>query len=181
MKNLLPLIVVGILILGGFGAFAVSLSKNKNIETTIITFSDPIININNNYISIDIPEATTFTWESKKPMLPVYTKVYTYPFGTKIENIDVSFSDQIKKEILMPIQPVPETLMRSVYATHKVEESDTMITYSDIDIYPEQQFNYTQFNIFHKKIEFIIQKLQVSLLPIQYLKKFLNSKMNMIF
>jgi len=166
MKKILPFIVVGILILGGFGAFAVSLSEKENIEQNTITFSDPIIDIKNNYISIDLPEATTFTWESKKPMLPVYTKLYTFPFGTKIENVDISFSNQIKKEILMPIQPVPETLVRTVYSTHEVEESKNIITYSDIDIYPEQQFNYRT-GVGLKDLEHVTI-LSIHLYPVQY-------------
>ena len=84
MNKLLPVIVVCMLTLGGFGAFATYFNEKNNIVNTIINFSDPIITADNQYTTIELPEKTTFTWETDFPMLPVYTKTFTLPFGTII-------------------------------------------------------------------------------------------------
>ena len=99
MQKILPLIVVGILVLSGLGAVASTESEKKNYELEIVSFSKPIIQENNDFISIDITEKTSDIWASNKPMLPAVTKVYTYPLGTKIDSVDVTFSEVIEKDL----------------------------------------------------------------------------------
>ncbi len=169
MKKLLPILVVGIVILGGFGASAITLSEKQNFIQTTIHFSDPKIVINENYVSLDLPETTTFTWETDKPMLPVYTKVYTFSFGTKINSVDVTFSDPIELEISMPIKPVPESKIRSIYTSNKAEESENFITYSDIDIYPDQHFSFRK-GVGLKNLEHVCI-LAVHIYPVQYIPR----------
>jgi hypothetical protein len=166
MNKILPLIVIGILTLGGFGAFAVSLNEKNNIENITISFSDPIIEIENNYVTIDLPDKTTYTGETNKPMLPVYTKVYTFPFGTNINNIEVKFSDTVEKDILKPIKPVPETQMKSIFVSHNVDESEKIIDYSDIELYPDIKYNY-RIGVGLKDLNHVTI-LTVHLYPIQY-------------
>jgi hypothetical protein len=167
MKKLLSILIVGFLMLGSVGVFAIPSNEKHSFKETNIYFSDPIIETNENYVSIDLPETNTFTWETYKPMLPVYTKVYTFSFGTKIENVDVTFSKPTKQEILKPIKPVPETYIRSIYASHKAEESKTLLTYSEIEIYPECQFSYRT-GVGLKNLEHVTI-LSVHLYPIQYI------------
>jgi len=174
MKKILPIIIVGILTLGGFGAFALSLSVNENYEQTIVYFSDPEIQINENYISIVLPETETYTMEADKPILPIYTKVYTFPFGTTINNVDVKFSDSIEKDIPLLIKPAHESIMRSVYVPNKVEDNEKLITYSDIDIYPDERFSFRT-GVGLKNLDHVTI-LSVHLYPIQY-----NPKDNKIY
>jgi hypothetical protein len=166
MNKLLPIIVIVMLSLGSFGAFATSFNEKNNNIKTIINFSDPIITTDNKYTKIDLPEKTTFTWETDNPMLPVYTKTFTLPFGAIINNVDVKFSESIEKQISMPIKPVHKTQMKSIYVSHLVEESEKIIDYSNIDIYPDIKFSYRS-GVGLKQLEHVTI-LTVHLYPIQY-------------
>ncbi|MCK5031893.1 MAG: peptidase C25, partial [Thermoplasmatales archaeon] len=85
MKKLLPIILVGILVVSGLGAVAVQENDDEtlyNIEYMAI--SEPIITETNEYLTIKLEESESFLMETGKPMLPVITKVFTFPLGTKI-------------------------------------------------------------------------------------------------
>ncbi len=141
MKIFLPLLVVGILVLGGLGAVGTESEKEKLISDTIF-FSQPIINEKEKYVSIELKESTHNSMDIGKPMLPVVTKVYTFPFGTCIDNVEVTFSEVIEQEISKSVEPSPEVYPLSINAVNKVKEPDTVMMYSDIDVYPEQRYGY---------------------------------------
>lgn len=166
MKKILPFLVVLIIIFGGISAVGLTLSNKGITKHASIYFSNPIIQTKERYISINLPETTTFTWETGMPMLPVYTKVYTFSFGTIIDNVKVTFSDTYEQKISKLIRPVPESHIVSIYASHEVEEYETEVNYSDIDIYPEQQFNYRT-GVGLKNLKHVTI-LSVHLYPIQY-------------
>ena len=131
--------MVGILVLGGLGAVSGTESEKEKIISETVLISQPIVKEAQNYVTIDLTEATTNSNEENKPTLPVVTKVFTFPFGTTIDTVEVTFSETIEKEISKPITPSPKILMRTglVQQTNIQEE---IMTYSDIDIYPEQRF-----------------------------------------
>jgi len=166
MKKILSFLVVLIIVFGGVSAVGFTLSKKGISKHPSIYFSNPIIKTKEKYISINLPETTTFTWETGMPMLPVYTKVYTFSFGTIIENVKVTFSDTHEQKISKLIRPVPESHIVSIYASHEIEERETEVDYSDIDIYPEQQFNYRT-GVGLKNLKHVTI-LSVHLYPIQY-------------
>ena len=93
MKKYFPLIIVGILVLSGLGAVAEIEGEKEQFMTETLMFSDLRICEEEDYISIELSEATSHTWDSNKPKLPVVTKVYTYPLGTTIDDVQVVLSD----------------------------------------------------------------------------------------
>ena len=99
--------IVGILVLSGLGASAGTISKNENLVSETIIFSQPGICEEQDYVSIELNEATSSIWETGKPTLPVVTKVFTFPLGTIIDNVDVTFSNIIEKEISKPVKLSP--------------------------------------------------------------------------
>ncbi|MGF3554375.1 MAG: C25 family cysteine peptidase [Thermoplasmatota archaeon] len=139
MKKTISLITIGILIISGLGAIAINENENNNVVIEKILFSKPIIQEKNNYIKIVLPESTSDSWETDKPLMPVITKVYTFPFGTKINNVDVIFSDTKEIKITKPIKLSPEPQMLSQF--NKAEQK-TIVSYSKIDIYPENKYSY---------------------------------------
>ena len=141
MKNLLPLLVVGILVLSGLGAVAGTESEKEDFIIDSISFSQPIISEREDYVSIELEEATCDTLQAGKPMIPVVTKVYTFPFGTIIDNVEVTFSDVIVQEVTKPVNPAPETLPVSINAVYSVQESNEIMTYPDIVTYPEERYS----------------------------------------
>ncbi len=167
MKKLMPLLAVGILVLGGLGAVAETEREKEGFLSETVVFSQPIICEKEEYISLELAEATSSSWEIDKPMLPVVTKVYTFPFGTHVDNVKVSFSDSIEQKISKLIRPMPELYPLSINTVKKVNEPETLVTYSDIDVYPENQFSYRT-GAGLKDGEHVIY-LTVSLKPVQYI------------
>ena len=167
MKKTLPLLVVGILVLSGLGAVGGTEDEKEIFESKIIYFSQPVIHEKEDYTTIDLAEATSNSWEKDKPTLPVVTKVYTFPFGTRVDNVDVSFSDVIEKKISKLIRPAPELQIEStVYISDNIVDPETVMTYSDIEIYPENRYGY-RIGAGLKDEENVVY-LSVHLYPVQY-------------
>jgi len=170
MKKLLPLLVIGILVLSGLGAVAGTEGDEERFESKTIHFSQPVIHEKEDYTTIGLAEATSNSWEKDKPTLPVVTKVYTFPFGTRVDNVDVSFSDIIEQGISKPIMPSPEPqIVSTVYIPDNIVEPETIMTYSDIDVYPEPRWGYRT-GAGLKGEEHVIY-LTVHLYPVQYQPK----------
>ena len=107
MKNLLPIIIVGILVVSGLGAVAVQENGDEtSFSAESIMISEPIITETNEYLTINLEESESFLMETGKPMLPVITKAFTFPLGTKIVDVKVDFDTQ-KQVLSKKIQPSP--------------------------------------------------------------------------
>jgi len=166
MRKLLPFIVVGILVLSGLGAVSGSESNEESFVSEKIFFSQPTILEKEDYVYLESTDATVYSGEQDKPALPVITKVYTFPFGTRIDSVDVTFSDFTEIEMSKPIEPSPEILVISTSVSHNIEESEEILTYSDIEVYPEERFGYRAAS--GLKGEENVLYVTVSLYPDQY-------------
>ncbi len=166
MRKLFPLLVVGILVLSGLGAIAGTEKNEENILSEKIVFSQPIFSNDGNYVSLELAEANVVSWEKDKPALPIVTKTYTFPFGTKIDDVQVVFSEINQKVISKPISPSPEALMLTEALSNNNVKSEEILTYSDITVYPEERFGY-RIGAGLKDEEHVIY-LSVSLFPDQY-------------
>ena len=141
MRSFLPIIVVVILVLSGLGAAALSGNEKEQIKKEIVTFSKPIITEKEQFATINLNEATANLMEPGKPMIPKYTKIFTFPFGTKIKNVDVTFSEELSLELTKLVIPAPE---RQIVSTLNIPTNtqNKVVSYSDIEIYPFQKYNY---------------------------------------
>ena len=136
MRKIVPFLVIGILVLSGLGAVAISESKDERRETELILFSQPTIHEQNEYITINLVEATAHSMETGKPMLPVVTKTYTLPFGSRVTTVDVSYGSISEQKVSKLVEPAPEKQMIStVYTTTKNKPIiDVAEVYRDIDV-----------------------------------------------
>jgi len=137
-------IMVGILVLFGLGAVAATDDATyymKNIEESIV-ISEPIIGEANQYVTVSLKEATSSLSKAGEPVLPVMTKVFTLPFGSKINHVEVSFSKTnaigLSKPVQPGLKPTPKTGMKSPGERVKNNE-----IYGKVDFYPASSFNYT--------------------------------------
>jgi Peptidase family C25/Propeptide_C25 len=145
MKKILPIIMIGILLISGFGAAITTniQSKKMSIQEEI-RFSEPVITDQNNYLSVKIKEATSYAAIPGNPVLPVYTKLFTFPFGTIIK--DVSFttsSEQVKEltnEILPTAQPTPVSDAPIKQSNEKRVKND--LIYLSTNSYPSSRLDY---------------------------------------
>ena len=144
MKKILPMIIIGILVLSGLGAVALTeteTNKNKLIEkTTSYSFLYPTICEYGQYVSVELKDATSFKMIPGEPMMPKITKVYTLPFDSTIKDVTVKFSEVNKQIISKEVRPAPEPIVDGENVIKTEIKSEEI--YSSSELYPEFSYNY---------------------------------------
>ncbi len=108
MKKIIPLLLIGIMVLSGLGAATVTNNSETTMKKTqTISFSDPEIIEKEGYAIITMQETNTWLNTPDAPMLPAFTTTYTFPFGTKIKTVDVTFSEPEEYVVEQKIAPTP--------------------------------------------------------------------------
>ena len=144
MKNKLPLFIVGILITSGLGTFTI-LGKptyNMEIENESIVISEPIIKDMGNYVIVNLEESKSTLIHSGKPMLPVVTRLFIIPFGSKIKCVDVSFSKVKEFTLLKEVQPALKPVPMIDGVIVKDETIKDAKVYSSNELYPSSNYSY---------------------------------------
>jgi hypothetical protein len=161
-RNVVIVIVVG-LILSGSGVTISSSTNQKNVEQTdTLSFSSVQLFEQNEYISIGLSEATSYLTTPGSYSLPVVTRVYTFPFKTKITDVTVSFTETQEQTISKPVQLVPQPI-----TDNTIEPTQVTIQMKTWNIYPEQPYSY---NIAAGRDgDTLVTYLAVHLYPIRYL------------
>jgi len=139
------LLVVGILVLSGFGASAISESNNKEmIVLESITFTEPIIQEHDQYVEVRLDGATSYLREPGSPLLPIYTKLFTFPVGTTIKDVSCTFpyieEITLSKEVIPASEPMPVTYFK-VDNKEEVRVKNNNV-YSSEDLFPKTRFEY---------------------------------------
>ena len=141
MKKILPIFVIGILILSGLGAVVTSESENEITEK--ILFSEPTFQETEDFVIVDVKEATTYSSGYGEPHLPIFTKVYTLPFGSKVTNVEVTFSALKEQKLSKLLKPAASPrILSSIYPDDYVEP-DINTLYKNIDVYPAERYRYS--------------------------------------
>jgi len=142
MKKIVTICIIGILIIIGFSTVVISNDiENIDIISDKIVLSEPIFNQMNDYISISIDEAESLWLEPGKPQLPIITKVYTFPLGTKI--VDVIVNSEYENYVLpKKIQPAPAP---TIISKENSQESNNIYinetVYTSLDYYPPEPYS----------------------------------------
>lgn len=161
MKKILPTIIVSVLVLSGLGAVAIS--EENNVHDTIsIEFSQPIMNIKADLISIDFIESNSFLMEKGKPLLPNYVTTFTYPFGTKIKDIKCTPLNQNILSISKDLALTPPTAISGQVNV----ESQIKSLLEKGEIYPSDWFNYDISTGMKNRERSTIVEIQIN--PIKY-------------
>ena len=122
MKKTVSIIITGILILSGLGVIAIDNSNSTQQVKEIIRISQPIIKDIDGYLSINFEESDSFICEPGRPLLPVVTKVFTFPLGTNIVAVDVNC--EYKEYIMLnKIQPASEPRIISKDHLQEIKKS----------------------------------------------------------
>jgi len=106
MKKILSMVIIGILVLSGLAAVAIDTRDPILKIKEIIRISKPYVDDTGEYCSVVFKESDSFLSKPGKPLLPVVTKVFTFPLGTNIVTVDVNC---IYEEYILAskIQPAP--------------------------------------------------------------------------
>ncbi len=109
MKNKLVGILVCTLLISN--VFIIIDAKEESFikeKIESIVFSEPVIQEKDQYLIVNLAETTSYLIKSGKPILPIYTKIFTFPFGTKIKAVECKPLQINQKVIFGEIQPSPE-------------------------------------------------------------------------
>lgn len=142
MRKIISIFVLGILILGVLGAVAYPNAEDEIKKHEEVIFSNLKISEKEEFISVDIEETNSFSMEPGKPILPKYVKVYTFPFGTEIDEVEVSFSESKSVTVSKMVEPAPERQIVSMIHKPKLDNEDLIRSYSEIDTYPDNRYSY---------------------------------------
>ncbi|MCK5459108.1 MAG: peptidase C25, partial [Thermoplasmatales archaeon] len=142
MKKIIPILLIGMFVLGGLEAGALSEIKENTLmeKTEIITLSNPTVIEADKYISVELSEATSLLMNAGEPVLPKITKVYTLPVGSNVKDVSVEFSNSNKEVLSREIRPAPEPIIEGNDIKKPLKKSE--VVYSSNELYPESSFNY---------------------------------------
>ncbi|KYK26197.1 hypothetical protein AYK20_03895 [Thermoplasmatales archaeon SG8-52-1] len=143
MKRVLPILIIGILVFSGISVLGINYDTTFEEKTIIesITISEPIIENNGQYVAVSIEGQTTQLNEPGRPILPVITRVFTFPFGTKINSVDVKTSEFNNIKLSKEVQPALEQVPISNNLNFERELIKDSVVYETKNIYPKENFN----------------------------------------
>lgn len=173
MKKILPIVLVVTLLSMGFNTFAYpefNYGINEIRET--ISFSKLVIKDakDQSYAIIDLNESTSILTKTGEPSLPIVSKQYIFPSGTKIRKVDVTYYGEtkniIEKKILPAPSPIPILANENIEIKEYVEKQDV---YSANETYPKKHFEYNLYAGLNNKNHVLILNLRC--FPIKYIPK----------
>ena len=142
MKKILSILIIGILVFSGLGVLGTTNDKTfeeKAIKEPIV-ISEPIIQDNGQYVTVSTEGQTSQLNEPGRPILPIITRVFTFPFGTKINSVDVRTSEFKNIKLSKEVQPASEQIpVENNQYFESVVIKDTVV-YETKDIYPKASF-----------------------------------------
>ena len=142
MKKIIAITIFVILFLSGLGAVSGQYEINENKIKEKILFSEPILEDTTDYVTIDLAEKTSYLLDPGKPRLPVVTKIFTFPIGTKISSVDVTLTFDSTKDIPKKIMPNAERTPLSKSYSSKFIKIDNSV-YDSAAYYPSIDYDYT--------------------------------------
>ncbi|UCF13446.1 MAG: hypothetical protein JSW06_04100 [Thermoplasmatales archaeon] len=161
MKKVLPLLFAGILALNSLGAVALPEAEENNLienpepilsstshikindqyATVNLQFLEPDVIERDSYVELNIEGANARLCHAGKPILPIYTRTMSFPFGTKIVNIDYE-TQEVKSMVLSEkIVPAPPPVIRGMEKNVLKCEMDETI-YNSNELYPKNWFSF---------------------------------------
>jgi len=172
MKQIITLAVMGLFIISGIGAGAYIGNIVPKIElkgdSDFVIFSEPdIIENDKGYIFINLEESNSNLLTNGGPILPIVTKKYVFPLGTKIKNIQVNFLGIQEYKLDKKIAPSPSPVTMINGEEKRAEKDREYGAIYNIDkLYPEDRYVYSINVGLEGEQHVIILNLQC--FPIQY-------------
>lgn len=165
MKNIISIGVVGLLVLTSLGAAAFSLERQPTIIAESVMISAPFCILQNDESRLELPEATANLRQTGRPLLPMVTKTYTFPFGTTIDSVVVTYGSTKEMVLEKPLQFSPEPRIVSIETIPDANQQ--IISGQPQDAwYPETSFTYRAGAGIDDDQRVVF--LSVHLFPIQY-------------
>jgi hypothetical protein len=144
MKKILSILLVGVLLIGGFGTVvATQRTQKENVLQEKITFSEPILSTHDGSTTVKIKETTSSSTEPGDPVLPYFTKVVTFPLGTTITDVTCDASSTeiryVAQDVAWAPGPTPTDASPMKGSVPTKQNQDV---YSSDQLYPTARVNY---------------------------------------
>jgi hypothetical protein len=139
MKKIITIFIIGAILLSSIGVLGYQ-KENFIIESDLYQISNPIILDYDNFISIELNEATSYNIKPGEPVLPKITKTYILPFGVKINEVKVEYIETNSQVLTKEIRPGYEALIDGYDGEIKLVTNDEI--YKSTELYPEKPFTY---------------------------------------
>ena len=141
MKSL-SCFVVGLLILSGFAALGVSEEAVADEKTMNLQFLEPEIVASETYVELNVEGASARLYSAGKPILPMYTTTMSFPFGTKIVDIECETQEVESIALENKIVCAPQPVLKGMEVSTVTYERDKTIYESD-NLFPDNWFSYS--------------------------------------
>ncbi len=142
MKKIISIAIISILVLSGLGASAIQFKQTDSKTLTVReTFSSSKISVvsSDEYVQLHLDDETSQLLVAGKPQIPVVSQTFTFPLGTIVDDVSVSFDIEtrhLEKKIQPSPKPVPLTDMITV---DNIYEEDTSV-YQSNALYPAESY-----------------------------------------
>ena len=111
MKKILSISIVGILLISGLGAVALSSEEVKEEKITVF-FSQLSMKENDNCINIELEGTNSILLKKDHYVVPTRIETFTFPFGTEIISVKCTpkniHQQILTKELMIAPEPVIE-------------------------------------------------------------------------
>ena len=147
MKNILPIILVGILVLSSFGVVGTNdIEEDLQSDSLEVSFTSfKIEKYNQDYEELTFEGVSTYVSEAGKPLLPKVVNTFELPFGVTDVTVEVTPNNIQEHEITGVIRPAPVHLPLVDLSESLVSNVDTEkdeAAYTSTDPYPETWYTY---------------------------------------
>jgi hypothetical protein len=170
-KTFISLLVIILLLVISFNINAdIKNINNFNLPDKTINinsqFSSPIVNVNNDGVTIHINNLKTYYMVPGQPILPMSVDIIEFPLGTRVTNIVCTTSGikeyEITKDVVPGITPVSSINLKSI---PELKKSSSI--YQKDEFFPENWYNIRTsagLNKFNQRTTF----LSIQFNPIRY-------------
>ena len=142
MKSIASIVIFAILLFSIFSTNTTAVENNDSIILEDIIMSAPELIYKEEFISVNLPQANSFYWETGEPLLPSINKIFTFPFGTKIINVRVELTEKTTCQLSKKIEPAPEAQNLLIINNNNSLAQSSDFKYSYSRIYPPNIFSY---------------------------------------
>jgi hypothetical protein len=143
MKNLLPVFIIGMMFCSVFGVAGITNGDDSFRSTVMcesITVSEPVVEMVGDFVQVDLPESSSMILLPGKPILPVVSRVFRLPFGSRVGDVDIMCFGYTKVVLPGVVQPAPEPIPDAAMGSINVVLDQEV--YRSSDIYPSSCFDY---------------------------------------
>ncbi|KYK29405.1 hypothetical protein AYK20_05510 [Thermoplasmatales archaeon SG8-52-1] len=136
--------VVGLLLISSLTALSIGKEAGEYQETISLSFNDlEVFNSNiEQFVELNFGGASGVLYQQSQPILPIYSKKLTLPFGTEIEDIECNVGNIKTMTLSNKVIPAPNPVTPDLDAPTEIQYIMDDSIYNSNELYPTNWFDY---------------------------------------